>query len=370
VRSDPDALGCRRHATHDGGAIHPSGERGDARKTRFARWSGPWALANIGSRTLRYLCVLACVALVLPFAGCMREPETPLRIGTNVWIGSEPLYLARDLGRLDPAAVQLVEYPSASEVLRAFRNQAVDGMVISLDELFGLAVDGLQPRIILVVDVSHGADVVVGRGGMRTMHDLKGKSVAVESGALGAFVLSRALDLNGMQASDVNVVHLESNEQPSAFEKGQVDGAVTFDPYRVQFLQAGAKILFDSTQIPGEIVDVLAVRASVIEKRPEAIQALLTGWFGAIDYMNKDPADAARRMGIRQQTSGEQFLQAQQGLHVPSREENLKMLGGTTPELVVTGRRLMDLMINAKLLRASLDIERVLAPAPLADLPK
>ena len=167
----------------------------------------------------------------------MREPETALRIGTNVWIGSEPLYLARELGHLDPAAVQLVEYPSASEVLRAFRNQAIDGMVISLDELFGLAADGLQPRIILVVDVSHGADVVVGRRGMKTMRDLKGKSVAVESGALGAFVLSRALALNGMQASDVNVVHLESNEQPSAFEKGQVDGAVTFDPYRAQFLQ-------------------------------------------------------------------------------------------------------------------------------------
>ncbi len=233
----------------------------------------------------------------------MREPETALRIGTNVWIGSEPLYLARELGRFDPAAVQLVEYPSASEVLRAFRNQAIDGMVISLDELFGLAADGFQPRIILVVDVSHGADVVVGRGGMRTMHDLKGKSVAVESSALGAFVLSRALALNGMQASDVNVVHLESNEQPSAFEKGKVDGAVTFDPYRTQFLRAGARTLFDSTQIPGEIVDLLAVRASVFEKHPKAIQALLSGWFGAIDYMKANPKDAARRMGIRQQTS-------------------------------------------------------------------
>ena len=73
----------------------------------------------------------------------MREPEAALRIGTNVWIGSEPLYLARELGRLDPTAVQLVEYPSASEVLRAFRNQAIDGMVISLDELFGLAVGRL-----------------------------------------------------------------------------------------------------------------------------------------------------------------------------------------------------------------------------------
>jgi NitT/TauT family transport system substrate-binding protein len=121
--------------------------------------------------------------------------------------------------RLDrKRAAQLEEYPSASEVLRAYRNQAIDGMVISLDELFSLAVDGLQPRAILVVDVSHGADAIVGRRGMRSMQDLRGRPVAVESGALGAFVLSRALALNGMQAADVKVVYLESNEQPSAFE--------------------------------------------------------------------------------------------------------------------------------------------------------
>jgi NitT/TauT family transport system substrate-binding protein len=308
------------------------------------------------------------VALLLALAGCAREPQSPLRIGTNVWIGCEPLYLARELGRLDPAVVQLVEYPSASEVHRAYRNQAIDGMVISLDELFGLAADGLQPRIILVVDVSHGADVIVGRAGMKTIRDLKGKSVAVESSALGAFVLSRALAINGMQAGDVNVVHLESNEQPTAFEKGQVDAAVTFDPYRAQFLRAGAKTLFDSTQIPGEIVDLLAVRADVIDKRPNAIRALLTGWFDAIDYMKKDPKDAARRMGIRQQTSGEQFQQALQGLRIPSRDENLKMLGGAAPELRVTGHRLMTLMVEAKLLRAELDIDSLLAPRPLTDL--
>lgn len=317
----------------------------------------------------RTLWLLACAALLSPLFGCMREPEPALRIGTNVWIGSEPLYLARELGQLDPKAVQLVEYPSASEVLRAYRNQAIDGMVISLDELFSLAVDGLQPRAILVVDVSHGADAVVGRRGMRSMQDLRGRPVAVESGALGAFVLSRALALNGMQAADVRVVHLESNEQPSAFEKGQVDGAVTFDPYRAQLLRAGAATLFDSTQIPGEIVDLVAVRAAVLERQPDAVHALLSGWFGALEYMKLDPGDAARRMGIRHQTSGEQFLQALRGLHIPSRAENLKMLGGAAPELALSGRRLMTLMLEAKLLREELQIESLLAPELLANLP-
>src|SRR5262252_208483 len=114
-----------------------------------------------------------CGALLLAVGGCVREPESALRIGTNVWIGCEPLYLARELGYMDPKAVQLVEYPSASEVLRAFRNQAIDGMVISLDELFSLASEGLQPKVILVVDVSHGADAIVARPATQSMKDLK-----------------------------------------------------------------------------------------------------------------------------------------------------------------------------------------------------
>ena len=237
--------------------------------------------------------------------------------------------------------MQLVEYPSASEVLRAFRNQAIDGMVISLDELFGLAADGFQPRIILVVDVSHGADVVVGRRGMRTMRDLKGKSVAVESSALGAFVLSRALALNGMQASDVNVVHLESNEQPSAFEKGQVDGAVTFDPYRAQFLRAGAKTLFDSTQIPGEIVDLLAVRASRLRKAAQGDTGAAAG------LVRCDRLHEARPQGCGA-THGDSPADDRRaipgGPAWPSRSvprRKFRMLGGATPELAVTGRRLM-----------------------------
>jgi NitT/TauT family transport system substrate-binding protein len=305
---------------------------------------------------------------MLTLTGCSDEPGSPLRIGTNVWIGSEPLYLARDLEYFDPKAVQLVEYPSASEVLRAFRNQAIDGMVISMDELFGLAVDGLQPRVICVADVSNGADVVVGRPGMQSMSDLKGKRVAVESAALGAFVLSRALALANMEAGDIQVVHLESNEQPGAFNKGEVDGAVTFEPYRSQLTAAGATILFDSTQIPGEIVDVIAVRESMLDEQRTAVQALLAGWFKAIEYLQQEPNDAARRMSRRQQTTAEQFLRALEGLHIPSRVENLAMLDGDSPGLVTSGAHLMNLMINAKLLQQAINIKEVLEPAPLKAL--
>ena len=73
-------------------------------------------------------------------------------------------------------------------------------------------------------------------------------------------------------------------------------------------------------------------------------------------------------MGIRQQTGGGQFLEALRGLRIPTREENLRMLSGERPELAVTGRRLMTLMVDSKLLRAEVPIEDVLAPGPLVNL--
>lgn len=62
----------------------------------------------------------------------------PLRIGTLVWPGYEPLYLARERGYLDPKSVRLVEYPSNSEVTRAFRNRAIEAAALTFDEVHPL----------------------------------------------------------------------------------------------------------------------------------------------------------------------------------------------------------------------------------------
>ena len=84
--------------------------------------------------------------------------------------------------------------------------------------------------------------------------------------------------------------------------------------------------------------------------------------------MGRAPEDAARRMGIRQQKSGDPYLAGIKGLHIPSREENLKMLAGASPTIVTTGARLMDIMIEGKLLRTRILLEDILAPGPLASL--
>ena len=268
------------------------------------------SLIPIASQSSWVFCGLLIALILHSFIGCAEKPSPPLRIGTNVWPGYEPLYLARDLAYLNPKTVHLVEYPSSSEVIRAFRNHAIDGAALTLDEVFLLAEDGFEPKVILIMDISNGGDVIVGRPGLETVMDLRERRIAVESTALGAYVLSRALALNGLKVSDVEVIHLEVSEHASAFKSGRVDAAVTFEPVRSELLTSGASILFDSAQIPGEIVDVLVIRKAYLDENSRKVNELLNGWFRAVAYLNKNPRDAAAKMAMREQINADQFLKS------------------------------------------------------------
>jgi NitT/TauT family transport system substrate-binding protein len=186
---------------------------------------------------------------------------------------------------------------------------------------------------------------------------------------MSAYVLSRALTLNGLKISDVKVVRLEVNEHVAAFRRDEVDAAVTLEPVRSELLVSGASLLFDSTAIPGEIVDVLVVRAAYLERNPKAVRELLDGWFRAVDYLTYQPQDAAARMAVHQQISGEQFLKSLDGLQIPSRAENLKMLGGETPALAKSGHSLMQLMLKQRLLEAAVDVAAIIASGPVENVP-
>lgn len=260
-------------------------------------------------------------------AGCAEPPAAPMRIGTNVWPGYEPLYLARDREEWSAERFRLVEYPSASEVLRAFRNRSLDAAALTLDEVLQLRQDGLPVKVVLVTDVSHGGDVIMGRPGMSSFTDLRGRRVAVESGALGAYMISRALALNGMALDEVEVVHLPVDAHEAAYGAGEVDALVTFEPVRTRMLARGAVELFSSRQIPGEIVDVLVVHEDFLLLWPERVRELTDGWFRALEMLKGDPLRAGEVIARRLKVSVEEALAGYDGLHLPDRAENRRLLG-------------------------------------------
>jgi NitT/TauT family transport system substrate-binding protein len=294
----------------------------------------------------------------------------PLRIGANLWTGYETLFLARDLGELKGKPIRLMDFPSGTEEVRAYRNNEIDGAGLSIDQVITLAATQGDIRIIAIMDYSNGGDVILARPGLRTMRDLTGKRIGVEATALGAFFLGRALEINDMTPQDVKVVSLELSDHESAYKAGRVDAVVTFGPARINLLKAGAIPLFDSTQIPGEIVDTLAVSTQAIADNAENLQALVAARFKALDYFHRNPADATRRMARRTQVKPEEMLQAFRLLQQPSLEENVALLGQRDPSLLTSMTNLIRVMHGRGLIAKEVDpaslldaqfVERVLA---------
>ena len=299
-----------------------------------------------------FIISLATVLLLeFVFVSCVKEAPPPLRVGTNIWPGYESLYLARNLGYYDNTSIRLVDYPSSSEIIRAYRNGDLEVAAITMDETLSLVETQPNIRVVLITDVSNGADVILGKPEIKSLKDLKGRRVGVESTALGAFVITRALEQVDLSPKDVQIVSLGVSEHERAFKQGTVDAVVTFEPVRSNLLKSGAKLLFDSTQIPGEIVDVLVVRKELLTSKLNSLKVLISGWSRALDYLKQNPQDAARRIAPRTGITPEQFLKSLKGLRIPDIQENQKLLGKTDTSLLNAVRRLSEVMKENKLLQ-------------------
>ena len=300
----------------------------------------------------RFIYIL-CFGLII--TGC-EQPQTPIRLGTNVWPGYEPLYLAQEIGQLDSRKIRMVGYPSASEVIRAFRNRSLEAASLTLDEALSLLDKNMPIKIILVHDISHGADVILARPQIEHVSGLRGRKIAVESSALGAYVITRALQKNDLSIDAVRIKHLDVNQHEAAYRAGEVDAVVTFEPFNTRLKELGAREIFSSREIPGEIVDVLVVHEDIHRTRLDDLRHLTQSWFAALDYIDAEPQKAATIMGKRLKIRGEDVLAAYQGIELPSQEQNIAMLDDGLTIL----NKLAEIMTEHELVSNDLELEQVL----------
>jgi NitT/TauT family transport system substrate-binding protein len=291
-----------------------------------------------------------------------------MRIGTNIWPGYEPLYLARELGLYDDNEVQLIELTNASEVIRAYRNGVLDAAAVTMDEALLLAQYHPDFSILLIMDYSHGGDVILARPPIDSLEEIRGMRVGLENTALGSYVISRALEIAGIGREEITVVPLFVDEHERAYDEQSVDVVVTFEPVRTKLLEKGANQIFDSRRIPKEIVDILIIRNSFLEEHPQSVRQLLKGWFHALDSLSRSPDQAhdiiARRLAITRQETKDTYA----GLLLPDLAENKAMLFGSPPPLLATIKRLANKMTEADILKQSGDLRKLFAPETVLGL--
>lgn len=304
----------------------------------------------------------ALLAATAFLAACQPPPE-PLRIVSSPWPGYEPLYMARDLGYLNESAVRVSELPSSNINMEAFSNGSADIATLTLDEVITLLAKGQKLRILLVMDVSNGADGVVARPEIRTLADLKGKRLGMVNIPLGAYLLNRILDMSGLKAADVEIISMPEDKHEKAYRQGKIDAVITMEPYKSRITQAGAHVLFDSSQIPDEIFDLVVVREDIYRSRRDDLCDLVRQWFRTLDYIKDNRQGAYTHMGKRLGMDDDAFRAAMAGLKVPSRQENQRLLGGDAPALLVPASRLLEIMQRGRMIPGAVDIAGAIDPA-------
>ena len=296
---------------------------------------------------------------------CTPAPDSPVVVASNDWIGYRPLYLAQQLNYFDEHTVRLLELTSASEVLRKFRNGVIQVAALTLDEALLLKQDGFDITIILVMDISAGADAIVAHNDIADISALRGKTIGVEKSAVGAYLLSRALELAKLSEQDVKTQSLEFGEHEIAFLSRQVDAVVTFEPVRSRLLNNGAHTVFDSSRIAGEIVDVLVVHSDCFRRYPHKIQSLVVAWFKALKYMQNQPSEAIRYLAPLSDLSVQDYIKASKGVRFPGYQENLESLSAGNHSLKTTARKLQTVMRNQHQLQKTLNLDGLFSPSLL-----
>ena len=294
--------------------------------------------------------------------GCLPAREPLLRVASHVWPGYETLFLGRRLGWLDDGAVRLVELLSASDSLQALYAGGVEGAALTLDEVLTARAEGLDLRVVLVFDLSAGADALLARPDVaRQLADLAGKRVGVEHTAVGALMLAAALRHASLPPAAVKVVPLTADAHREAYLSGRVDALVTYEPTAGLLEAEGALRLFDSRAIPGRVVDVLALTPRALADSRGAARNLVAAHFRALDYLRDHTEDALRLMAPRLGLSPAGMGDALRGLELPDLAENRRWLRGAPAALETAAAELAALMWREKLL------PREIGVADLAD---
>jgi sulfonate transport system substrate-binding protein len=215
----------------------------------------------------------------------------PLRIGYQRY-GSLSLLKARN--EAPPGATWSL-FESGPALTEALKAGSIDiGETGEAPPIFAAA--GKIPfKIVATSDeVPQGEAVLVKESsGFKTFADLKGKTVALNKGSNVNWLLVKLLEANNMKLTDLTVKYLKPAEGRPAFDSGQVDAWIIWDPYFALAEGPGVQVLADATGLASNREYILASPDAVKDK-PDQVRELLTKLRTTTDWGIANPDERAR----------------------------------------------------------------------------
>lgn len=223
--------------------------------------------------------------------------DNTIRILCPTWSGYAPIFVASDLGYFKAMGITVdIKFDDErADVMAAMARGDIEMDLRTVGEYQGRPRDENTPGIIIgTIDESLGGDGVIAAGDIKSVADLKGKTVASELNIPGRLLLQLDLKKAGLTLKDVNLKEIATADTVSVFADHSVSAVVSYEPYMSQALKVDAARnpteIVSSAQYPGYITDVIIVRADDLKANPEKYRDFLKGIYKAVAYYNTDPA--------------------------------------------------------------------------------
>ena len=242
------------------------------------------------------LALLGALLAALAIAGpAQAQSRDSFKIAWSIYVGWMPWGYGADSGIVDKWAdkygidIEVVQINDYIESINLYTAGGFDGVTVTnMDALTIPAAGGVDTTALIVGDFSDGNDGLILKG-TDQLADVRGKNVHLVELSVSHYLLARALESAGMSERDVQIVNTSDADIVGAFGSSDVEAVVTWNPQLGEIrARDDANVVFDSSQIPGEIMDLLVVNTEVLEANPALAKALTGAWYEIMGVMRGD----------------------------------------------------------------------------------
>ncbi len=212
--------------------------------------------------------------------------RSEFRVCWSIYVGWMPWGLGQQRGIVKKWAdkygieIEVVQINDYIESINQYTAGKYDGCTMTnMDALTIPAAGGVDSTALIVGDFSNGNDAVVLKNQSR-LSDIKGQRVNLVELSVSHYLLARALESVSLTERDIKVVNTSDADLVAAYASDTVTAAVTWNPLLAEIAaMPGSHKVFDSADIPGEIIDLMVVNSDVLDANPEFGKALTGAWY-------------------------------------------------------------------------------------------
>jgi sulfonate transport system substrate-binding protein len=249
--------------------------------------------------TLRKLIIAAGLMLAAVTAHAEQAVSIGYQRSSTLWI------LLKENGqleaRLKPLGFTVNWHEFSSGLLSALNAGAVDlhADVADAFALFTQAADAPLTYYAREAASPSAQAIIVGKDSpIKSVADLKGKTVAVSKGSGSNFLLISALKQAGLTLNDITPRYLEAPDGVAAFASGKVDAWAIWDPFlATQQREHQVRVIADGTQGLADYNRFYLANTSFANAHPEVLKVVVDTLRESGQWVKAHPQEAAKILG-------------------------------------------------------------------------